>query len=126
MSASKNHFATIDEYIQSFPTAVQERLHQIRQTIKDAVPEAEEAIKYQMPTFVLHGNLIYFAAWKRHISLYPITAEMEASIQELHDYTTSGKGTIQFPHDKPLPLPLIRTIVGYRVRENRANNNKAG
>lgn len=124
MSASKNSFATIDEYIQSFPPAVQERLHQLRQTIKDAAPDAEEAIKYQMPTFVLHGNLIYFAAWKRHISLYPITAEMEASLQELQDYPTSGKGTIQFPHNKPLPLALIRTIVGYRVRENRANHAK--
>jgi uncharacterized protein YdhG (YjbR/CyaY superfamily) len=78
-----------------------------------------------MPTFVLHGNLVYFAAWKRHISLYPITAEMEASLQELTDYTTSGKGTVQFPYDRPLPLPLIRTIVACRVRENRANKEKA-
>ena len=125
MSPSKNHFTTIDEYIQSFPPSVQERLHQLRQTIKDVAPTAEEAIKYQMPTFVLHGNLVYFAAWKHHISLYPITAEMEASLQELADYTTSGKGTIQFPYDQPLPLPLIRMIVVYRVRENRANKQKA-
>ena len=125
MSPSKNHFTTIDEYIQSFPPTVQERLHQLRQTIKDVAPDAEEAIKYQMPTFVLHGNLVYFAAWKRHISLYPITAEMEASLQELADYTTSGKGPIQFPFDRPLPLPLIRTIVAYRVRENLANKEKA-
>jgi uncharacterized protein YdhG (YjbR/CyaY superfamily) len=125
MSPSKNHFTTIDEYIQSFPPTVQERLHQLRQTIKDVAPDAEEAIKYQMPTFVLHGNLVYFAAWKRHISLYPITAEMEASLQELADYTTSGKGTIQFPYDQPLPLALIRMIVAYRVRENRANKEKA-
>jgi uncharacterized protein YdhG (YjbR/CyaY superfamily) len=125
MSPSKNHFTTIDEYIQSFPPTVQERLHQLRQTIKDVAPDAEEAIKYQMPTFVLHGNLVYFAAWKRHISLYPITAEMEASLQELTDYTTSGKGTVQFPSDRPLPLPLIRTIVTCRVRENRANKEKA-
>lgn len=125
MSPSKNRFTTIDEYIQSFPPTVQERLHQLRQTIKDVAPEAEEAIKYQMPTFVLHGNLVYFAAWKRHISLYPVTAEMQASLQELADYTTSGKGTIQFPHDQPLPLPLIRTMVACRVRENRANNERA-
>jgi uncharacterized protein YdhG (YjbR/CyaY superfamily) len=125
MSPSKNHFTTIDEYIQSFPPTVQERLHQLRQTIKDVAPDAEEAIKYQMPTFVLHGNLVYFAAWKRHISLYPITAEMEASLQELADYTTSGKGTIQFPYDQPLPLALIRMIVAYCVRENRANKEKA-
>ena len=125
MSPSNNHFTTIDEYILSFPPSVQERLHQLRQTIKDVAPNAEEAIKYQMPTFVLHGNLVYFAAWKRHISIYPITAEMEASVQELADYTTSGKGTVQFPFDRPLPLPLIRTIVAYRVRENLANKEKA-
>jgi uncharacterized protein YdhG (YjbR/CyaY superfamily) len=125
MSPSKNHFTTIDEYIQSFPPLVQERLHQLRQTIKDVAPNAEEAIKYQMPTFVLHGNLVYFAAWKRHISIYPITAEMEASLQELADYPTSGKGTVQFPFDRPLPLPLIRTIVACRVRENLANKEKA-
>jgi uncharacterized protein YdhG (YjbR/CyaY superfamily) len=125
MRPAKNHFTTIDEYIQSFPPPVQERLHQLRQTIKAVVPDAEEAIKYQMPTFVLHGNLVYFAAWKRHMSLYPITAEMEASLPELADYTTSGKGTVQFPYDRPLPLPLIRTIVAYRVRENHANKEKA-
>jgi uncharacterized protein YdhG (YjbR/CyaY superfamily) len=124
MSPSKNHFTTIDEYIQSFPPTVQERLHQLRQAIKDVAPDAEEAIKYQMPTFVLHGNLVYFAAWKRHISLYPITEEMEASLEGLAGYPTSGKGTIQFPYDQPLPLSLIRTIVAYRVRENRANKAK--
>ena len=124
MSPSKNHFTTVDQYILSFPPAVQERLHQLRQTIKDVAPDAEEAIKYQMPTFVLYGNLVYFAAWKRHISLYPITAEMEASVQELAEYTTSGKGTVQFPYDRPLPLSLIRTIVAYRVRENRMNEEK--
>lgn len=125
MSPATNQFASIDEYIQSFPPTVQERLHQLRQTIKDVAPDAEETIKYQMPTFVWHGNLVYFAAWKRHISLYPITAEMEASLQELAHYPTSGKGTVQFPHNQPLPLPLIRTIVAHRVRENHANKTKA-
>lgn len=124
MSPSKNHVTTIDQYIQSFPPAVQARLHQLRQTIKDVAPDAEEAIKYQMPTFVLDGNLVYFAAWKRHISLYPITAAMEATVQELAEYPTSGKGTVQFPYDRPLPLSLIRTIVACRVRENRTHKEK--
>lgn len=116
---------TIDEYIALFPPEVQAILARLRQIVREAAPEASEAIKYQMPTFVLHGNLVYFAAWKRHISLYPITAEMEASLQELADYTTSGKGTVQFPYDRPLPLPLIREIVAWRVRENRTNKAKA-
>jgi uncharacterized protein YdhG (YjbR/CyaY superfamily) len=125
MSTSKNQFKTIDEYIQSFPQAVREQLQELRQTIKEVAPAAEEAIKYQMPTFVLHGNMVYFAAWKKHISLYPITAEMEASLEELTRYKTSGKGTIQFPLDQPLPLPLIRKIVAFRVQENIANKEKA-
>lgn len=125
MSTSKNQFKTIDEYIESFPQAVRERLQELRRTIKEVAPTAEEAIKYQMPTFVLHGNLVYFAAWKKHISLYPITAEMEASLEELTQYKTSGKGTIQFQLDQPLPLPLIRKIVAFRVQENLANKEKA-
>jgi uncharacterized protein YdhG (YjbR/CyaY superfamily) len=119
MSTSKNQFKTIDEYIQSFPQAVREQLQELRQTIKEVAPAAEEAIKYQMPTFVLHGN-----TWKKHISLYPITAEMEASLEELAQYKTSGKGTVQFPLDQPLPLPLIRKIVALRVQENVANKEK--
>ena len=125
MSASKNQFKTFDEYIQSFPQAMQERLQELRQTIKEVAPAAQEAIKYQMPTFVLHGNLVYFAAWKRYISLYPITAEMEATLEELTQYHRSGKGTIRFQLDRPLPLPLIRKIVAIRVQENLANKEKS-
>jgi uncharacterized protein YdhG (YjbR/CyaY superfamily) len=124
MSSSKPQFTTVDEYIQSRPAAVHEMLHQLRRTIREVVPEAQETIKYQMPTFVLHGNLVYFAAWKKHISLYPITAEMEATLPELADYTTSGKGTVQFPLGQPLPFDLIRQIVTIRVRENMANHAK--
>lgn len=110
---------TIDDYIASFPKAVQVRLEAIRQVIRDEAPGAEETIKYHMPTYVLHGNLVYFAAWKEHIALYPITADMEATIIELGGYKTSGKGTVQFPHDQPLPLDLVRRIVAMRVAENR-------
>ena len=124
MDKSKADFKTVDEYVNTFPDEVRNMLQMIRQTIRDVVPEAEEKIKYNMPTFVFHGNLVYFAAWKKHIALYPITSEMEASIAELSVYKTSGKGTIQFPIGQPLPLPLIRTIVEFRVRENLANKEK--
>lgn len=99
----------------SFPENVKDILQTLRQTIKAEVPEAKETIKYGMPTFVFHGNLVYFAAWRKHIGFYPITSEMEANIKELSDYKTSGKGTIQFPYSQPLPLALIRTIVGFRL-----------
>lgn len=117
-------FKTIDEYIQSFPPDVQVVLQTLRETIKQEAPDAQEAFKYGMPTFTFHGNLVYFAAWKQHIGFYPITGEMEAAIAELAEYKTSGKGTIQFPFSKPLPLPLIREIVGFRVRENLRNKDK--
>jgi uncharacterized protein YdhG (YjbR/CyaY superfamily) len=122
--ATKGGYKTIDEYIASFPEPIQERLQTLRQTIREEAPQAQEAMKYAMPTFILHGNLVYFAAWKHHIGFYPITAEMEAELDELAAYNTSGKGTIQFPYDQPLPLPLIRQLVAFRVRENIRNKDK--
>ncbi len=122
MDTSKPQFNSIDEYIDTFPEEVRHALRKLRQVIREEAPDAEEAIKYHMPTFVFHGNLVYFAAWKKHISMYPITSEMETSIEELSEYNTSGKGTIQFPLDQPLPLPLIRKIVACRVRENLRNS----
>lgn len=103
---------------------MQAKLQLLRQTIQEVAPDATEAIKYNMPTFVLYGNLIYFAAWKKHISLYPITASMEADLPELAQYKTSGKGTVQFPLHQPLPVQLIREIVAFRVRENVANRGQ--
>ncbi len=124
MDHAKRQFTTVDDYILAFPEPVQTKLQELRRLIKDAAPEAEETIKYGMPTFTLHGNLVYFAAWKKHIGLYPITAAMEASLDELADWKTSGKGTIQFPLDQPLPGALIRSIVAFRVRENLANDER--
>jgi len=124
MAASETKFKTIDEYINSFPENIRHILQTLRQTIKDEVPEATETIKYGMPTFVYHGNLVYFAAWKKHVGFYPITQTMEEAIAELSNFKTSGKGTIQFPYDKPLPLSLIRTIVQFRVREHLASNEQ--
>ena len=122
--AASQKFKTVDEYINSFPPDVRTVLQTLRQTIKEEAPEAEETIKYGMPTFTMQGNLVYFAAWKNHIGFYPITAAMEASIEELSAYKTSGKGTIQFPINQPLPLPLIRTIVGFRVKEHLESKAK--
>lgn len=124
MDHTKRQFTTVDDYILAFPEPVQTKLQELRRLIKDAAPEAEETIKYGMPTFTLHGNLVYFAAWKKHIGLYPITAAMEASLDELADWKTSGKGTIQFPLDQPLPGALIRSIVAFRVRENLENDER--
>lgn len=124
MATPKPKPQTIDEYISGYPEAVQRILQTLRQTIKEVAPDAQETIKYGMPTFVLHGNLVYFGAWKKHIGLYPITGEMEAAFEELAQYNTSGKGTVQFPLNKPLPLPLIRKIVEMRVREDTANKAK--
>ena len=121
---AKSKFKSIDDYIDSFPEGTRILLKTLRQTIKEAAPEATESIKYGMPTFVLHGNLVYFAAWKRHISVYPITSAMEESLDELADYKTSGKGTIQFPIGKPLPLHLIRKIVAFRVAEHLESEAK--
>jgi uncharacterized protein YdhG (YjbR/CyaY superfamily) len=105
---AKTNFKTIDEYIRTFPKDVQKILEEVRQTIKEVVPDAEENISYQIPTFKLNGKyLVYFAGWKKHVSLYPVSSGMEKSIMEMSAYKTSGKGTLQFPLDKPIPLSLL-------------------
>ena len=110
---------TIDEYIAGFPQDVQEILEKIRATIRKAAPGAEETIKYQMPTFTLNGNLVHFAAFKTHIGFYPIPTGIEKFKKELAPYV-QGKGSVQFPMDKPMPFGLIRKIVAFRVKENLA------
>jgi uncharacterized protein YdhG (YjbR/CyaY superfamily) len=108
---------SIDEYIASFPRQVQEILEKIRLTIRKAAPDAEETIKYQMPTFTLKGNLVHFAAFKRHIGFYPVPTGIEAFKNELSVYE-GGKGSVKFPLDKPIPYNLISKIVKFRVKEN--------
>jgi uncharacterized protein YdhG (YjbR/CyaY superfamily) len=108
----------IDEYIAGFPTDVQEKLEKIRMTIKKAAPDAEETISYKIPTFNLKGkHLIYFAAYKNHIALYPAPIGNPEFTAEIAAYE-SGKGTLQFRLDKPIPFNLIRRIVKYRAKEN--------
>ena len=117
MAATRRQFKTMDEYINTFPEEVRRILNQLRQTIKDAAPEAEETINYQIPTFTLNGNLVHFAAFEKHIGFYPTPSGMEAFKKELSGYKRA-KGSVQFPIDEPLPLSLIRRIVEYRVKEN--------
>ena len=109
----------IDEYIARFPPETQEVLEQIRATIKTVVPDAEETISYGIPTFNLNGTyLIYFAAYKKHIGFYPVPSEIDELDMEFASYKTSGKGTLQFPLDKPMPLDLITKLVRFKVKEN--------
>ena len=114
-AVSKATPQTIDAYIDEFPPDVQKRLQQVRKTIAKAAPGAEEAISYRIPAFKRNGYLIYFAGFKNHIGLYP--ARIKALEKELAAYK-GGKGTVQFPHDTPLPLDLITRIVKHRIADN--------
>lgn len=108
---------TIDDYIAGFPADVQKKLQQVRATIRQAAPDAQEVISYQMPAFTQQGNVIYFAGYEHHIGIYPAPRGIEQFKQELAAYE-GGKGTIKLPHDQPLPLDLIRRIVEFKVRLN--------
>lgn len=114
---------TIDEYIAGFPEDVQARLKKIRATIREAAPDAKETIKYAIPTFTLHGNLVYFAAFKNHIGFYATPNGNEAFKEALSGYK-QGRGSVQFPLDKPLPLSLITKIVKFRVKAVSEKVNK--
>jgi len=107
----------IDDYIAGFPAEIQEILQKVRQTIRASAPEATEAMKYQIPTFIFHGNLVHFAAFKNHIGFYPAPSGIERFKERLSIYP-GAKGSIQFPLDRPIPYPLISEIVEFRVNEN--------
>ncbi len=123
MENKKAGFTSIDEYIATFPEAIQERLREMRATIKAAAPDATEKISYQMPTFFLKGNLVHFAAFKNHIGFYPTPQGIEAFKDELSVYE-GAKGSVQFPLDQPLPLELVSRIVHYRAAENLKKSAK--
>jgi uncharacterized protein YdhG (YjbR/CyaY superfamily) len=118
MKSAKQLPGDIDEYIAGFPRGVQQVLRQLRATIRKAAPGAEEAIKYRMPTFVLGGNLVHFAAFEHHIGFYPTPSAIEAFSTELARYK-GAKGSVQFPIDRPMPLGLVTRIVKFRVEEAR-------
>lgn len=117
-----NKPANIDAYIANCPEAVREALQAVRIAIQTAAPTAEETISYGMPTFLLHGILVHFAAFKNHIGLYATPTGHEAFAADLSQYK-HGKGSVQFPLDQPMPLDLIKRIVQFRAAENLAKTN---
>ncbi len=110
-------YKNVDEYIGNFPDEVQNKLKEIRKAIKDEAPTGGEKISYGIPTGTITGkNFIYFAGYKSHVSIYPVTAEVENSVKDIDKYRT-GKGTLQFKLDKPLPMELIRNVIRVRLNE---------
>src|SRR5438132_123322 len=109
--------STIDDYIAAFSADLQTILEQIRMTIRETVPDAEETMSYKMPTFTLNGQrLIYLAAYKKHIGMYPAPTGVEEFQEALAIYG-AGKGTMKFPLDQPIPFDLIRRFVAFRAKE---------
>ena len=115
---AKTDFTSVDEYIASQPEGMQPALQLVRRTIRKAVPDAEEAISYQIPTFKLHGTyLIYLAGYKQHYSLYPVTDVLSAKLKDELAPHLSGKGTMRFALSEPVPVRLIERIAKLRARE---------
>jgi uncharacterized protein YdhG (YjbR/CyaY superfamily) len=109
--------SNVDEYIAAFPADLQRRLEAIRNAIRKTAPHAEECISYMMPTYKQDGVLVHFAGYKNHIGFYPTPSAIEAFKDQLSEWVWS-KGAIQFPHDQPLPLKLVKAIVKYRLHSN--------
>jgi uncharacterized protein YdhG (YjbR/CyaY superfamily) len=109
----------IDQYIATFPTEFQMVLEKVRQTIRDAAPDAKETISYQMPAFEQHGILVYFAAWTKHIGLYPPISGDKTLERAVARYV-GPKGNLQFPLNEPIPYDLIERIVKLRVKQDSA------
>ena len=111
---------TIAEYIAGYPPEVQKILKKVRLTIKQAAPGATEAIKYQIPTFVLNGNLVSFAAYRQHIGVYPVPAGTQKFQKAIAVYR-AAKSSLRFPLDEPVPYELIGQLVKYLVKERAAS-----
>jgi uncharacterized protein YdhG (YjbR/CyaY superfamily) len=116
---------SIDKYIDGFPRDVRAILEKVRTTIRKAAPEAEETITYRIPTFRLKGNLVHFAAFKKHIGFFPTSTGIAKFKDELSCFK-GGKGSVQFPFDQPIPYALITKIVKFRVNENLARAEAKG
>jgi uncharacterized protein YdhG (YjbR/CyaY superfamily) len=118
---AKTNFQSIDEYIAACPEESRAYLGQIRKLIHSLAPDAKEKISYQIAAFELNGkNLVHFAGWKSHVSIYPTPAGTAAFNKAIAKYA-GGKGTTKFPLDEPLPLKLIGQIVKLRVTDNLKN-----
>lgn len=118
MKARTDGAGEVDAYIAAAPPDVGRLLTEMRDTIRGAAPEATERMAYGIPTFHLHGNLVHFAAFKKHIGFYPGPTGIEAFRDEIQGYT-HARGSVQFPFTQPLPLELVVRIVRFRVEENR-------
>ena len=124
MTPAKTKFTSVDEYIASSPEETQKALEEVRSIIKSAAPNARENISYQIAAFRVNGrNYISIAGWKDHISIYPIPSGSEAFNKQIVKYT-SGRGTLKFPLDKPLPLKLIEKAVKYKLADHLKNTKK--
>jgi uncharacterized protein YdhG (YjbR/CyaY superfamily) len=122
--ANRSTAGSMDEYIAGFPPETQKALQALRALIKACAPDAIETISYAIPTFDLNGrHLVHFAGYERHVGFYPIPSGMQAFEEELKSFKR-GKGSVQFPLDRPMPMDLIRRIVEYRVEENTARAAK--
>ena len=125
MKKTDANAATIDDYIAGHPPKIRARLSAMRKTIRKHAPGAEEKISYRIPTFYLGGNLVHFAAFARHVGFYPGAAGIAAFKDALAPYK-SAKGSVQFPHDEPLPLDLVAEIVRFRVAQQASKSTARG
>jgi uncharacterized protein YdhG (YjbR/CyaY superfamily) len=114
---------SVEKYVRDFPTEVKKRLLTLRSMVLELAPEATEKISYRMPAYFLNGRLLYFAAHKNHIGFYPMASGILFMQDKLQGYV-HATGSVQFPHDQPLPLKLIRQIIVFRVKENRTKGVK--
>ena len=119
MATNRSISSTIDEYISAFAPEVQAILQKIRQVVRSAAPDAEELISYQMPAFKLNGILVYFAAFKNHIGLYP-PIKGDARLEKAVSPYAGEKGNLRFPLDQPIPYALIERIAKFRVKQDLA------
>jgi uncharacterized protein YdhG (YjbR/CyaY superfamily) len=117
MQQKKQEYTSIDEYIRLFPEHTRKKLREMREVIREQAPQAQERISYRMPAFFLNGNLVYFAAYAKHIGFYPTASGIRAFKSNLSKYKYA-KGSVQFPLEEPLPIKLIKKIVKFRIEEN--------
>lgn len=118
-------YANVDEYIADFEGIARDRLELMRETVREAAPDAEEMISYGMPAYKMNGPLVYFAAYANHIGFYATPTGHQEFAFELSRYK-QGKGSVQFPHDERLPIDLVRRIVEFRVEEKLRKSNDRG
>ena len=123
MAAQKTKPSTVEEYIEAAPSELQKRLWQLHKVIRTAAPGATESLKWRMPAYSYQKILLTFAVFKNHIGFYPMPSAIKAFSKELAKYNTA-RGSVQFPHDKPLPLSLIKKIVKFRVKESKEGTIK--